>query len=229
MGLYYPTCAISGIALTERSAGVLLLRRASNAWLPVSFPIWGHCDGYGSLERIHDDQNVRLVTVGFAEACRRRIVEIRWPRLAADPHSLDTINDILHVVSRSVASPEPGVFCEEDEISYSFVSTELTRCLQAIEPFHNETYEPSLTQSVQPARAFYSRLSVEEQSWFELEMSRFRQIDLAVERSKGWAPPELHQFSVDEEIARIRSAMTVFGDIEPAVEVLRELEAQVGE
>ena len=229
MGLYYPTCSFSGIALMEQDAGVVLLKRTGTHWRPVSLPVWGHTDGYGSLERIRNDPNAKRIAEGFVRATEHNVIQISWTSMRERPIRIERIGDVVHVIARSVASPRRGVCCEGAELSYAFVNTALAGCLRAARSctVSRDDRGSGLALGEQPTLAFYS--GVDDETWFLQRLSAFAELDAAVIRGTGWKPPQLGQFSAEEQLALIHAAMKRFAGLDSVMAVLREMEGQVEE
>lgn len=215
----------------ERDVGVVLIKDVGEVsrWKPVTLPIWGHYNGYGSLERIENDPNVEIIAKRLAAGVRYGLVEISWTALRETPRQIATIEDVLFVVARSAASPRCGVLCEGKEISYAFVSTEIARAVCEETRLVNELSRGAsgLARGEEPALTLYADLDPDSERWISAKSVEFAAIDALVALRGGWALPPLRQFSAEEELELIHDAMAQFAHLEAVMAVLRKMEEQV--
>ena len=218
MGQYYPRCAVSGVVLTDAVGVVLIANTRGNRWDPLTLPLWGSYDTFGCLEKIESDANSKAIPLGF-HACVSNglvVVDPAALRERGDP-PLDSVEGIVTLFARSEVEPARRVWFGKIALAYTFVSSEIARCLTGAGSSSSLDFEREPTRSIYPPKV---------RRWLDSELRSFGILDASITALGGWTPPEMGQFSVGEQVLFIAQARQRFRSQPQVIEVLRRFESK---
>lgn len=185
MGLFDTLCGLTGIALNYGPCCLVVLRQVGDGYVPVSLPIWGVYDGYGSVEDVDD----RPSTTAFVESLEELRMSRRLTvneRLVQLPDQFRSAGDAVKLLCDGGAN----LSCDGDALAYSLLHG---RSVQEIGRDGRQQSE-GLRLDVEPARSAYAHQAAR----FASELKLLARVDYAMEQGLGWKLCETGQYS-DEE------------------------------
>lgn len=230
MGLYYPKCALSGIALMGMQVDVILLAGSESEWTSVSLPVRAETDGYGGIENAEGTPTAESLLRGAVACLQNGKLKIDWEALGESQSLPKGVEELVYLVGRSEAEPRRAIWLADGRaLSYAFVCStiwDLVSSGAAVDP--TTRHETSWHEdSVVP---FYSLGRTSDTTCSESYSRMVARFDDLQRRIPGpWAPTEARQYSSAQMLGFVQAARRQFEPYPEAVNYLSDLAEQIAD
>ena len=197
MGFYDCRCMVTGVSLHGIDASVVVLRRAGDAYQPITLGIAGTYDRYGSIDGITEDTNTDLVLTYFRDRLRdgRFVVDTDYLKIEAESPFTD-IEELLWCFERNSLcfgdaawAPDPVATLDGAQVFFALIAQPVWDALAA-----------TVIPTQRSAHVWFERLFGESPTAGEIYRGRLAEVSEPVRqlyviseflatRGLVWAPP----------------------------------------
>ena len=237
------SCCVSGISLTQRETGFILLSCPSghsngDSFTPISLPIWGRYNGLGGFEEIQDGPNADLLLSCFQRELAAGNLRINFQRLGLPEYTIDSLDLLIGIFfCAQIHCPEAIEF-NGATIRFALVSAHIAAQLMEKDPNEvplNLTLEqlPHFIFNEQSlGRAIYQPLenqSLKLRLKFGLSLLSLQSLTESLSlRQLSLIPPDSHTtYSEDTQAKSLLNALARFSEDEVMMQALSECAQEI--
>jgi hypothetical protein len=231
MGFYDCRCMATGVSLKGAGATLVLLQQAGAVHHPIALPVKGAYNRLGCIDGVAEDANTALLRAYFLDRLGRGefVVDPEYLR-AEQLFPIDNIEQLLAAFERNINDNPGAAVLNGRPVVFALIARKVWEAVAAAAPPPSapaSTVFQRLFKGVSAAEGIY-RGKLANVTRHLQELAGVHQF--LAGRGLTWRPAEdPSQHSADEMRAYLGAARQAFRDSPPALQGLKQYEAEVAE